>query len=87
MGETSALRPTLTTTATLSTKFPSRSPNRESETSQSPIALDTTANEKIVLAKSYSDHATATRALPDAVSPPSRASKPIPRLRPGSWHR
>ena len=40
------------------------------------MALDTTANEKIVFAKSYSDHATATRARPDVVSPPSRAPAP-----------
>jgi hypothetical protein len=36
-----------------------------------PIALDTTTNEKIVLAKSYRAHDAGTIARPEGVSPPS----------------
>ena len=52
--------PTLATTAMDSQAFPSRSPNRS--TRYSPMAPDTTANEKIVLAKSYSAHEAGTMA-------------------------
>jgi hypothetical protein len=52
IGETTALRPTLTATATLKNRLPSRGPNRSGLISHRPIAPDTTANEKIVLAKS-----------------------------------
>ena len=57
------------TTATDSRTFPSRSPNRSIR--YSPIAPDTTANEKIVLAKSYSAQETGTIARPLGVSPAS----------------
>ena len=52
IGDTSALRPTLTTIAIESTTLPSRSPNWLSLIRYRPIAPDTTANEKIVFAKS-----------------------------------
>ena len=66
IGETRALMPTLATTAMDSQAFPSRSPNRS--TRYSPMAPDTTANEKIVLAKSYRAHEAGTMALPLGVS-------------------
>ena len=52
IGETIALRATLIATAIDTTRFPSRSPKRLASVAHSPIAVDTTANEKIVLAKS-----------------------------------
>ena len=58
IGETSALRPTLRATATLSTSWPGPAPKRLSSVSHRPIAPDTTAKLKIVLAKSYIAHAT-----------------------------
>ena len=57
IGETRALIPTLITIASDSTTLPSRSPNCLSLIRYSPIAPDTTANENIVFAKSYSVHA------------------------------
>ena len=76
IGETSALIPTLTTIAIDSHRLPSRSPNWS--TRYSPIAPDTTANEKMVFAKSYSAHEAGTTARPDGVSPAS------PRARTGT---
>jgi hypothetical protein len=52
IGETIALSPTEITIARLRRKLPSRSPNRASSTSHRPIAFETTAKLKIVLAKS-----------------------------------
>ncbi len=75
IGETIALSPTLATTAIDSRTLPSRSPNWASLTRYSPIAPDTTANEKIVLAKSYSAHETGTIVRPLAVIP----ARPRPR--------
>ena len=75
IGDTSALSPTLATTAIDSRTFPSRSPNWASLTRYRPIAPDTTANEKIVLAKSYSAHETGTIVRPLAVIP----ARPRPR--------
>ena len=63
--------PTLTTTATLSSTLPSRSPNWVSSVSHRPIAPDTTAKLKIVFAKSYRAHATGTIGRPLGVSFPS----------------
>ena len=68
-GETRALIPTLMTTAIDSTRSRRGSPNWS--TRYSPIAPDTTANEKIVLAKSYSAHDAGTIARPLGVSAPS----------------
>ena len=90
IGETRALSPTLTTTATLRMKLPSRSPNRPSATSHRPIAQDTTANEKIVFAKSYSAHATATRARPRCQPAEPREqphARSLPRRRISDAHR
>ena len=56
-GDTRALIPTLTMIAMLRTACPVAAPNRASSVSHRPIAPDTTANEKIVFAKSYSAHA------------------------------
>ena len=69
IGDTRALMPTLTTIAIDSSALPSRSPNWRSLTRYSPIAPDTTANEKIVFAKSYSAHEAGTIARPVGVSP------------------
>ena len=69
IGETSALIPTLTAIATDSSRLPSRSPNRSSLIKYSPIAPETTANEKIVFAKSYNAQATGTIVRPLGVSP------------------
>jgi hypothetical protein len=55
----------------LKKRLPSRGPNRSKLMSHTPIALDTTANEKIVFAKSYSAHDAGTIARPDGVSAPS----------------
>ena len=68
IGDTIALSPTLTTIPRLRRKLPFFSPNWFVSVSHSPIAPETTAKLKIVLAKSYRAHAAGTRALPDGVS-------------------
>ena len=80
IGDTSALMPTLIAIATDSRTLPSRSPNW-SLTRYRPIAPDTTAKLKIVLAKSYSDQATGTIERPLGVSParPRRDAEPAGR--------
>ena len=55
-GDTAAFSATLMMIASDSTTLPSRSPNWLSLIRYSPIAPDTTANENIVFAKSYSVH-------------------------------
>ena len=50
-----ALIPTLTTIARLKHELAVASPNCSGRISHSPIAYEMTVNEKIVLAKSYSD--------------------------------
>ena len=72
--------PTLMTIESDRSTLPSRSPNCRSLTRYSPMAPDTTAKLKIVLAKSYRDQATGTRAWPLGVrprSPPGRAVTPL----------
>ena len=76
-GDTMALMPTLTMTARDRATAPSCGPNRSLR--YRPMAPDTTAKLKIVLAKSYNDHATGTTARPDGVSParpPARVAGP-----------
>ena len=51
-GETRALMPTLTAIVMPRTSWPRPGPNRSSEVSHRPMAVDTTAYEKIVFAKS-----------------------------------
>ena len=68
--------PTLMTTATLSRVLPSRSPKRPESVSHSPIAPETTAKLKIVLAKSYSAQAIGIRAWRVGVRAPNHPSGP-----------
>ena len=75
--------PTLATTAMDSQALPSRSPNRS--TRYSPMAPDTTANEKIVLAKSYRAHEAGTMALPLGVIAASPRAPTGDRSDPRGW--
>ena len=68
IGDTIALMPTLTATDTASNTPPSRRPNWSVR--YSPMAPDTTAKLKIVLAKSYRAHDAGTMARPLGVRAP-----------------
>src|SRR5829696_780406 len=57
IGDTIALMPTLTATDTLKASWPTAGPNWSGRMSHRPMAYERTANEKIVLAKSYSAQA------------------------------
>src|SRR4051794_10466865 len=74
IGDTMAFRATLRATAIDTTTLPSRSPKRLALVAHRPIAVETTANEKIVFAKSYKAHAIGTIARPLGVS----AARPRP---------
>src|SRR6476469_5300899 len=82
IGDTIALSATLIATAIETTRLPSRSPKRLASVAHRPMAVETTAYEKIVLAKSYRDHARGSAARPLGLS----AARPRPgRVTERSW--